>query len=191
MLLEQPEHSVANMRRVIVRDDGLARALRQGDFFAVGQGVGRVHQHHELILAEDHCTEARFSRLEREDTEIEASLGDLGADLTRRNTPDVDMNQRVGVAELRDDRQHHVHRGFIGADQHASAAEVAQVADRAFSLLRQAQQAFGVLTKQATGLGQGSVFRGAVEQPFADRLLETPDGLTDRRLRTVQFHRGA
>ena len=51
---------------------------------------------------------------------------------------------------------------------------------------------FSVLvTKQAAGLGQGSVFGGPVEQALADRLLETADGLTDRRLRAVQFHRGA
>ena len=45
--------------------------------------------------------------------------------------------------------------------------------------------------EQAPGIGQRRVFGGAVEQPLADRLLETADGLADRRLGAVQFHRGA
>ena len=81
-----------------------------------------------------------------------------------------------------------VHRGFIGADQHASAPQVAEVADRAFRLLGQAEQALGVVAQQPAGVGEGGVLGCAVEQPLADALLEPPDGLTDSRLRPVQFH---
>ena len=72
--------------------------------------------------------------------------------------------------------------------EHAPAAQVAQVADRAFGFLGQAQQTLGVVTQQAAGLGEGGVLGRAVEQPLADTLLETADGLADSRLRPVQLH---
>ncbi len=129
-----------------------------------------------------------LGRLKREDAEVEAALRDLGADLTRRNAAHVHVHQRVGLSEARDDRQHDVHRRFVGADQDAAAPQVAQVLDRAFGFLGQAEQTLGVVAQQPAGVGQGGVLGGAVEQPLADVLLETADGLADRRLRPVQFH---
>ena len=72
--------------------------------------------------------------------------------------------------------------------QHAAAAQVAQVLDGAFGLLRQPQQPLGVVAEQAPGVGQRGVLGGAVEQPLADALLEPADGLADGRLGPVQLH---
>ena len=53
MLLEQPQDAIADVRRIVVRDHGLARALGQGDFSALRERVRRMDQHHELVLAEN------------------------------------------------------------------------------------------------------------------------------------------
>ena len=84
--------------------------------------------------------------------------------------------------------QHRVHRRFVGPDQDTTAPQVAQVADRAFRFFGEAEQALGVIAQQAPGVGERRVLGRAVEQPLADILLETLDGLADRRLRPVQFH---
>ena len=99
------------------------------------------------------------------------------------------MDQRVRLAEAGDQRQHGVHRRLVGANQHAAAAQVAQVLDRALGLLGQAQQALGVVAEEPAGVGQGGVLGGAVEQPLADAVLEPADRLADRRLGAVQLHR--
>ena len=155
-----------------------------------GERVRRVHEHHELVLAEHDRAEPRLGGLERQHAEIEAALRDFGADLARRDAAHVHVHQRVRLPEPGDERQHDVHRGFVGADEDAAAAQVAQVLDGALRLLRQAEQPLGVVAQQAPGVGQGGVLGGAVEQPLADALLEPADGLADRRLGPVQLHRG-
>ena len=132
----------------------------------------------------------RLGGLEREDAEVEAALRHLGADLAGRNAAHVHVHQRVRLSEARDERQHGVHRRFVGADQHPAAPQVAQVLDRAFGFLGQAEQALGVVAQQAAGVGEGGVLGGAVEQPLADALLEPADRLADGRLRPVQLHGG-
>ena len=66
-----------------------------------------------------------------------------------------------------DQRQHHVHRRLVGADENAATAQVAQVAHGAFGLVGQAQQALGVVAEEASGIGQTGVLGGPVEQPLA------------------------
>ena len=148
----------------------------------------RVHEHHQLVLAEHDRAQPRLGRLERQHAEVEAALRDLGADLARRDAAHVDVDQRVRLAEARDQRQHGVHRRLVGADQHAAAAQVAQVLDRGLGLLRQPEQALGVVAQQPAGVGQGGVLGGAVEQALADALLEPADRLADGRLGAVQLH---
>ena len=79
-------------------------------------------------------------------------------------------------------------RGFVGADEHAAAPQVAEVLDGRLRLFRQPEQPLGVVAQQAAGVGQRGVLGGAVEQPLADALLEPPDRLADRRLGPVQLH---
>ena len=43
----------------------------------------------------------------------------------------------MGGAEPLDDRQHHVDGGFVGADEHAPALQIAQFADGAVGLFGQ------------------------------------------------------
>ena len=71
MLLEQPQHAIADVRRIVVRDDGLARALRQRHLLAVRQRVRRVDEHHQLVLAEHHRAEPRLGGLKRQHAEVE------------------------------------------------------------------------------------------------------------------------
>jgi hypothetical protein len=48
----------------------------------------------------------------------------------------------------------------------------------------------GVIAEDAPGLGERAVFGRAVEQPFPDFFLETPDGLADGGLGAVKLGRG-
>jgi hypothetical protein len=147
-----------------------------------------MHEHDELILAEHHGAKTGLGWLEREHAEIEAALSDLGPDLPCRDAANVHVHEGMRLSEPRDDRQYDVHRGLVGADEHAAATQVAQVTDGAFGLFGEAQETLGVIAQQASGVGQCGVLRGAVEQAFADTFFETADSLTDGRLRPVQFH---
>ena len=141
-------------------------------------------------MSEDDGTEFRLRRLEGQHAEVERPLRHLGADLARRDAPDVDVHERMRLPEPGDERQHDVHRRLVGANQHAAAAQVAQVLDGNLRLLGQAQQPLGVVAQQPPGVGQGGVLGGPVEEPLADALLEPPDRLADGRLGPVQLHGG-
>ena len=52
------------------------------------------------------------------------------ADGARRHPPDVHADARMALAKPRDHRQERMHAGFIGANQHPAAAQVAQLPDR-------------------------------------------------------------
>ena len=122
MLLEQTQDVLAHVRGIVVRDDGLPRAFRQRDLARVRQRMGRVHEHHQLVLTEHDRTEPRLGRLEGEHAEVEAALCHLGADLSGRDSAHVDVHERMRFAKSLDERQHGVHRGLVGADQHAARA---------------------------------------------------------------------
>ncbi len=113
---------------------------------------------------------------------------DLGADLTGRDAAHVHVDERMRLAESRDERQHGMHRGLVGPDEDPPAPQVAQVLHRALGLFGQAEQALGVVAEQAPGFGQGGVLGGAVEQPLPDAFLEAADRLADGRLGPVQLH---
>ena len=95
MLLEQPQHAIADVRGIVVRDDRLARALGQRDLAALRQRVRRVDEHHQLVVAEHHRAEPRFGRLKRQHAEIEPALRDFRAELPRRDATHVDVHQRM------------------------------------------------------------------------------------------------
>ena len=83
-----------------------------------------------------------------------------------------------------------MHRGFVGADEDASAAEIAQVLHGDFRFLGEAKEALGVIAQQASGVGERGVLGRAVEQPLAHAVFQAPDRLADGRLSPVQLHRG-
>ena len=99
---------------------------------------------------------------------------------------DVDLDARELPAEVLEQRQQDVDRRFVGADQHAPALQIAQVADRGVGLLRQPHQPLRVVEQDAAGFGELAVLGGPVEEALAEVVLETLDGLADRRLRPVQ-----
>ena len=94
------------------------------------------------------------------------------------------------LLEVGDERQDDVHRGLVGANQDAPAAQVAKVLDRDFRFLGQAQEPLGVVAQEPSGVGQGGVLGCPVEQPLADAFLQAADRLADGRLGSVQLHGG-
>jgi hypothetical protein len=115
----------------------------------------------ELVLSEHDRSETRLGRLKCENAEIETALRDFCADLPRRDAADVDVHQRMRVAEARDQREHRVHRRLVAADEHAAAAEIAQVPHGMLRLFGESQQAVGVIAEQAPRVGEGGVLGGA------------------------------
>ena len=124
---------------------------------------------------------AALGRLEGDDAEVEAAAGDLGADVARVDAAHVDVDGREALVEPRDERQQAVDGAFVGADEHAAALEVAQLADGRLGLVGQAHQALGVVLQHAARLGQPAVLRRAVEEALAQLVLEAPERLADGR----------
>jgi hypothetical protein len=90
-----------------------------------------------------------------------------------------------------DERQDGVDRGFVGANQHTAAAQVAQIPDGSFRFLGQSQQPLRVIAQEPSGVGQRRILGRAIEQTLADALFEPPHRLAHCRLCTVQLHRRA
>ena len=84
-----------------------------------------------------------------------------------------------------------MHGGFVGADEHAAAPQIAQLAHRRLSFLCEPHEALTVVLEHAARVGQRAAFRRAVEQVLTQVVLEAPDRLADRRLRAMDLGRGA
>ena len=145
-----------------------------------------VDQHHQLVLAERERLQAPFARREGQHAEVEGAAEHLGGHLPGGHAAHLDLRVGVVRAEPFDDRQQDVHGPFVGADQHAPAPQVLQLADRARGLRAQCREALRVVQQELARLGQPAALRGAVEQAFVQLVLEPPDGLADGRLRAVQ-----
>ncbi len=76
---------------------------------------------------------------------------------------------------------------FVGADQDAPAAQIAQFAHRRLRLLGQADQPLPVVLQDASGIGQRAALRRPVEQLLAEIDFEPADGLADGRLGAVHL----
>ena len=151
----------------------------------------RRHEEHELVAADRDFQQPLFGRVKRERAEVEAALLDFDGDLPRRHAAHVDGDVGIPLAEARDERQQGVHGGLVGADEHASAAEVAQFADRRFGFLGEPDQPLSVVLEHLPGLGQRAGLGRPVEQLLAELELQPPHGLADRRLRAVHLGGGA
>ncbi len=97
----------------------------------------------------------------------------------------------IALAEARDQRQQGVHGGLVGADEHAAAPQIAQLAHRRLGFLRQADEPLPVVLQHLPRLGQRAGLRRAVEQLLAELQLEPPDRLADGGLGAVHFCGGA
>ena len=60
VLLEELQHPVAHVRRVVVGNDRLLAALGERDRLGPSQLVARRHEHHEFVGAEDDGAQARL-----------------------------------------------------------------------------------------------------------------------------------
>ena len=95
------------------------------------------------------------------------------------------------LPEPRHQRQQRVHRRFVGADQHAAAPQVAQLAHRRLGFFGQPHQPLAVVLQHPAGVGQRAALRRAVEQLLAEVVFEAPHRLADGRLGAVDLGRGA
>jgi hypothetical protein len=129
--------------------------------------------------------------MERQRTEIEAALLHLHRDLPRRHAAHVDRNVRIPAAEHHDERQERVHGRLVGADEHAPAAQVAQLADGRLGFLGQPDEAMAVVLKRASRFGQRAVLRRPVEELLAQLQFEPANGLTHGGLRAMHLRGGA
>jgi hypothetical protein len=106
--------------------------------------VRRRDEQHELVAADRDLEQAFFRGVECQRAEVEAPLLDFDRDLPRRDTADVDRDVRETAAEAPDQRQQRVDGRFVGADQHASAPQVAQLPHGRFGLLGQTHETLPV-----------------------------------------------
>ena len=187
LLLEGAKDPLAGRRRVVVRDHDLAAELRHRGLLAPGHRVLRVQQHDQFVRAHVDRVQSPLGGLERDDAKVEAALGDLNAHLAGRHAPHVNLDLGMDRPEAPDEREQRVHRGLVGADEHAPAPQVAELTDRLLGLLRQAHQPLGILAQHPAGLGQRPLLRRTIEEALTQLVLEPPNRLADRRLRAVQL----
>ena len=109
---------------------------------------------------------------------VEERLGDLtrGHRRTSTATPGWAPAKRSMWGSRR------VNGRFVGPHDHPAPPDLLELPDRQLGLACKPEQALGVALEQASGLGQGAVPRGAVEQPLAQLILDPPDRLADGRL---------
>ena len=84
-----------------------------------------------------------------------------------------------------------MHGRFVGADQHAAAPQIAQLAHRRLRLFGEAHQALAVVLEHLAGVGERTALRRPIEQLFAEVGLEPAHRLAHGRLRAVHLGRGA
>ena len=151
----------------------------------------RRHQQHELVGADRHFEQPFLGGMKRQRAEIEAALLHFDGNLARRHAADVDGDVGIALAEARDERQQRVDRRLVGADEHAAAPHIAQLAHGRLGLLREPHQPLPVVLQHAAGFGQRPGLRRAIEQLLAELDFEPADRLAHRRLRAVHFRGGA
>ena len=95
------------------------------------------------------------------------------------------------LAEARHQRQQRVDGRFVGADEHAAAPQVAQLAHRRLGFFGEPHEALAVVLQHAPGVGQRAALRRPIEELLAQVVLEAADRLADRRLGAVHLGRGA
>ncbi len=152
-----------------------------------GEGMFGMGEHDQLVAAERDRLQAAIGRLERQDTEVEAAIEDLGRNLARPHAPDLDERLRVRLGETVEEGQQRVHGRLVGANDDAPAANLLQLAHRDFRVGGERQQPPGVLLKQASRFGQGAVADGPIEQSIAELFLEAADRLAHGRLGAMQL----
>ena len=191
MLLEQPQHAVAHVRRIVVRDDrSAARTPTASPPCCCASGC-------------DGCTSITSSSCPRT---IEPSFGSAGWNVsTPKSRLPCATSAPICRAGMR--RTSTCTSGCASRNRAMSGsttcteASLAPISTRPrrrsrrsltarFGLLGQAQQPLGVVAQEPPGVGQRGVLGGPVEQPLADALLEPPDRLADGRLGPVQLHGG-
>ena len=155
------------------------------------RGCLGIDQHHELVLAERKRLQAPFARGKGKHAEVERAAEDFAGHLPGRDAAHLDVRVGMVRAEAFDHRQQDVYGAFVGADQHAAAPQVLQLANRALGLCAQCREALRVVEEKLARLGQPASLRGTIEQAFVQLVLEPPDGLADCRLGAVQPLRGA
>ena len=150
----------------------------------------RRDEQHELVAADRHLEQPFFRRMERQRAEVEAPLLHFDGNLPGRHAADVNRDVGKPVAEAADERQQRVHGGFVGADEHAAAAQVAQLAHRRFGFLGQPHQPLPVVLQHLAGVGQRAGLRRSIEELLAQVDFEAANGLADGRLGAVDLGRG-
>ena len=151
----------------------------------------RRHQEHELVAADGHFEQAAFRGTERQRAEVEAALLHFHGDLPRRHPADVEGDLRMPLAEAPHERQQRVDRRFVGADEHAAATQVAQVAHHRLGLVGQTDEALPVVLQHLPRLGERAALRRAIDQLFPEVRFEAADRLAHGRLRPVHLGRRA
>ena len=191
-LLEQPQHALARRRRIVVRDDRLA-ARRPPSSPA---GASRARATAARAAPARRCRPTTSSSPSSAGRNVSAPKSRLPCCTstaicragTRRTSIAMSGNS---LAEARHQRQQRVDGRLVGANQHAPAAQIAQLAHRRLGFLGQPHQPLPVVLQHPAGVGERAALRRSVEQLLAELVLETPHRLADGRLRAVHLGGGA
>src|SRR5262245_57173018 len=91
--------------------------------------------------------------------------------------------------ETLDERKDGVDGALVGSEQDAPFLDIAQLGNRARSLVGQPEETMGVVEQQVACVGQGAVPGRSVDQSLSGSFLQTANRLADRRLRPSELLR--
>ena len=103
------------------------------------------------------------------------------------------VEEKIGEtdsAEFREHRKQIESGEFIGRDNQLALVQGAEFDQRLPGVGPQIQHSLGVLLEHSAGIGEQPLARGAIKERLPDLLFQLANGLTDRRLGTIEFFRG-
>ena len=145
LLLEQPQHALAGGRRIVVRDDRLARQLLHRHLPAGGKRVpgGTSSTSSSLPTGPRAAPTPTGWNVSAPKSRLPCCTSTaIWRAGTRRTSMAMSGYRRRNRG---DERQQRVHGRLVGADEHAPAPQIAQLAHRRLGFLGQPDQPLGVV----------------------------------------------
>src|SRR6266852_4480590 len=191
VLAEGFDDFVAIGRAYDVSDERLRSQLTDADFVRRSQCMSGGNHKHQLVEIDHRRFQLQFLRIVGEDSDLDVVLKDIIRDGAAQRTTYRDPNHGVQTTEFRQHRQQIEGGELVGGHHQLALLQFAELDQSFLCVLPQVEKFLGVFLEDASGVGQHTIARGAVEERLADFQLQLADGLADRRLGAEKLLRGA
>lgn len=175
----------------VVGDEVLVTELANGDGAGLGETVARVDDEGEFVAIDDDGFERGILWAEADDADFDGVGEDLVGNTAGERALHGDLDAGVGAAELVEDGQQREAGVLVGGEGEAAAVEGAEFAEGIGGFGAEVEKFLGVVAQDFTGVGEGPVAGGSLEEGFAQFGFELGDGLADGGLGAAEAGGGA